>query len=106
MAQDATAADDPIARVTSLVRSSVPDTHMLAHVVGEAPAGAETAAYIPSTWALRSEARDTIHLRAVADIARLKFAFPNREVSRLQDVRQPPAAHDGRADGRRQGRVP
>lgn len=79
MAQDTTAADDPIARVTSLVKSSVPDNHMLAHVVGEAPTGAETAAYIPPTWALRSEARDTIHLRAVADIARLRFAFPTEK---------------------------
>lgn len=79
MAQDTSAADDPIARVTSLVRSSVPDTHMLAHLVGEAPTGTETAAYIPPTWALRTEARETIHLRAVADIARLRFAYPTEK---------------------------
>lgn len=32
--------------------------------------------YVPRTHGLRSEARGTIHLRAVRDIARLRFGFP------------------------------
>lgn len=32
--------------------------------------------YVPPTHALRTEAREAIHLRAVRDIARVRFAYP------------------------------
>jgi hypothetical protein len=79
MAQDTPTADDPAARAAALVRESLPSSLLLAQVVGPPPTTNEPRAYMPPTWALRSEARETIHFRAVADIARLRFGYPNEK---------------------------
>jgi hypothetical protein len=57
---------------TGLKRSSV----LLADAVGAPPAAGQPSAYVPPTYALRTEARELIHERAVKDIARLRFGFP------------------------------
>ncbi|HUF52503.1 MAG TPA: hypothetical protein VMR52_01865 [Dehalococcoidia bacterium] len=58
-----------------LRRSSV----LLADSVGAPPAAGQPAAYIPPTYALRTESRELIHERAVKDIARLRFGFPTEK---------------------------
>jgi hypothetical protein len=52
---------------------------LLADVVGPPPAPGQPAAYVPPTYALRTEARQLIHDRALKDIARLRFAFPTEK---------------------------
>ncbi len=64
---------DPIGRVTSRLRSNLPQHLLLA---GVRPPPGKPRPYNPPTRALRSEAREAVHLRALQDIARARFAFP------------------------------
>lgn len=67
--------NNPIDRAVLKVKDSLPQSVLLSDVVGGAPPNGPIA-YVPSTIALRSEARATLHARAVADIAKERFAFP------------------------------
>lgn len=67
--------DNPADRVAATVRDGLPNSLLLSEVTGGAPA-AGPSAYIPATVALRSEARETIHAKAVNDIAKERFSFP------------------------------
>jgi hypothetical protein len=55
-----------------LKRSSV----LLSDTLGEVPAAGQPGAYVPPTYALRTEQRELIHVKAIEDIARLRFGFP------------------------------
>lgn len=67
--------DNPIDRVAAAVRAGLPNQVLLSDVTGGVPA-AGPSAYIPATAALRSEARDVVHAKAVNDIANERFSFP------------------------------
>ncbi len=69
----------PIDTTLARLKETLPAQLLLSQVVGPPPAPGQPVAYIPPTAALRSEARETIHLRALADIARLRFAFPTEK---------------------------
>jgi hypothetical protein len=71
--------DSLVEKAAQKLRESLPRTLLLADVVGPAPAPGQPIAYVPPTYALRSEARETIHARALRDIARLRFAFPTEK---------------------------
>ncbi|MCH8813544.1 MAG: hypothetical protein IH957_00395 [Chloroflexi bacterium] len=60
------------------IRKGLPKALLLSEVVGGAPESGPSA-YVPPTAALRSEARETIHGKAVADIARLRFDYPTEK---------------------------
>lgn len=66
----------PVEQAVDRLAGTLPRTPLLSEVLGGAPPAGQPRAYIPPTAALRTEARETIHLRAVRDIARLRFAFP------------------------------
>lgn len=70
--------DNAIERAASAIRESLPKTLLLSEIVGSAPATGPSA-YLPPTAALRSEARETIHAKAVADIAKERFGFPTED---------------------------
>jgi len=69
----------PIDLTVARLRETLPAQLLLSQVIGPPPAAGQPVAYIPPTAALRSEARETIHLRALAGIARLRFAFPTEK---------------------------
>lgn len=68
--------DSIVEKAAQKLRESLPQSLLLADVVGPAPALGQPVAYVPPTFAIRSEARQTIHARALRDIARLRFGFP------------------------------
>ena len=70
---------NPVEKAAARLRETLPASLLLSQVVGPAPAPGQPAAYVPPTAALRSTARQTIHDRALADIARLRFAFPTEK---------------------------
>jgi hypothetical protein len=70
---------NPVEKAAQHLRQSLPANLLLSQVVGAAPAPGQATAYIPPTAALRSTARETIHERALADIARLRFGFPTEK---------------------------
>ncbi|MDO8614561.1 MAG: hypothetical protein Q7T33_02340 [Dehalococcoidia bacterium] len=76
---DPSADSNPVDRAAAHLRRSLPANLLLAQFVGPAPAPGQPTAYVPPTAALRSAARETIHERALADIARLRFAFPTEK---------------------------
>lgn len=67
--------DNPADRVASTVREGLPGSLLLSDVTGGAPE-AGPSAYVPATAALRSEARETGHAKAVNGIAKERFDFP------------------------------
>ena len=71
--------DGSVDRVASIIRDTLPESLLLSQVVGPAPPPGQPVAYVPPTYALRSEARQTIHDRALKDIARLRFGFPTEK---------------------------
>ncbi len=71
--------DDAIARAAARIRDSLPQSLLLSQALGPAPAPGQPRAYVPPTAALRSEARDLIHQRALRDIVRLRFGFPTEK---------------------------
>src|SRR3990172_13092598 len=70
---------DPVGRAASKLMGNLPKSLLLAQVLGPSPPAGQPRAYVPPTAALRSEARETIHARAVVDIARARFAFPTEK---------------------------
>lgn len=67
--------DNRIDRAVGTIRDGLPSSVLLSDLTGGAPS-AGPSAYVPSTVALRSEARETIHAKAVNDIAKERFNFP------------------------------
>ncbi len=68
--------DEPttaVDRAAVSLKQGLPQTLLLATARG---AAAKPRPYVPPT-ALRSEAREALHDRAIQDIARARFAFPN-----------------------------
>lgn len=73
------AADDAVGKAAASLKGNLPRTLLLSQVVGPAPAPGQPHAYIPPTTALRSEARELLHQKALRDIVRLRFAFPTEK---------------------------
>lgn len=82
--------NNPIDRVVLKVRESLPQTVLLSEVVGGAPANGPVA-YVPPTMAVRSEARELLHAKAVADIAKERFAFPTERYPHFKTYVNVPA---------------
>jgi hypothetical protein len=74
-----TASDDPVQQALAKLKDSLPSSPLLSSVAGPAPAAGEASAYIPPTYASRSESRQLIHDRALKDIVRLRFGFPTEK---------------------------
>lgn len=74
--QETTGGIETIDLAAQAIKGSLPDNLLLAQVVGPAPAAGQPVAYVPPTYALRTESRQLIHDRATKDIARLRFGFP------------------------------
>ncbi|MEX0682982.1 MAG: hypothetical protein WD904_10240 [Dehalococcoidia bacterium] len=70
---------NPVDKAVSRIKENLPPSLLLAEVVGPPPPPGQPTAYIPPTYALRSESRQLIHDRALKDIARLRFAFPTEK---------------------------
>jgi hypothetical protein len=70
---------DPVGRAATRIQQSMPAKMLLADVVGTPPPAGQPAAYVPPTYALRTEARQLIHDRALRDVTRLRFAFPTEK---------------------------
>lgn len=66
---------DPVGRVASFLKSTLPQSVLLSKEAPPRDSG-RPRVYQPPTAALRSEAREALHLRALRDIARLRFNFP------------------------------
>lgn len=72
----ASAGKDPIDATVAIIKEAMPEALLLSQVVGPAPPPGSPAAYVPPTYALRTESRQLIHDKALKDIARLRFGFP------------------------------
>ncbi len=70
---------DPVSRAASTLKEGLPRSLLLSQVLGPSPAPGQPRAYVPPTAALRSEAREAIHERALRDIARARFGFPTEK---------------------------
>jgi hypothetical protein len=73
------ARDDAINRAFESLKENLPDRLLLSQMLGPAPAAGQPRAYVPSTAALRSEARGLLHEKALRDIVRLRFGFPTEK---------------------------
>lgn len=71
--------DDAIARASAIVKENLPQTLLLSQVLGPPLAAGQPRAYVPPTAAIRSEARDLLHQKALRDIVRLRFEFPTEK---------------------------
>jgi hypothetical protein len=72
-------ANDPVQEALSHLKETMPQSPLLSQVTGPAPAPGQPAAYVPPTYASRTESRELIHERAIKDIARLRFGFPTEK---------------------------
>jgi hypothetical protein len=61
------------------LKTDLPQSLLLSQVLGPSPAAGQQRAYVAPTAALRSEARDMIHKRALQDIAKARFGFPTEK---------------------------
>lgn len=78
--QPAAKADkDPVEATVATLKGAMPEKMLLSQLVGPAPAPGSPAAYVPPTYASRTESRQLIHDKALKDIARLRFAFPTEK---------------------------
>jgi hypothetical protein len=77
--KDNPARNDAIDRAFASLKGSLPESLLLSQMLGPAPAAGQPRAYVPPTAALRSEARDLLHQRALRDIVRLRFGFPTEK---------------------------
>jgi hypothetical protein len=68
-----------VTELGSSLKANLPQSLLLAQMLGPSPAPGQQRAYVPPTAAIRSEARDTIHLRALQDIAKARFGFPTEK---------------------------
>lgn len=95
---------DPVGRAASKLMGNLPKSLLLAQMLGPSPPAGQPRAYVPPTAALRSEARETIHARAVRDIARARFAFPTEKYRDYKTYANHPqrsmgVSFPGRTDG-------
>ena len=67
--------DDAVGKLSAALKNLPPEL-LLSQMLGPAPPPGQLRAYLPPTAALRSEARDLLHQKALRDIVRLRFAFP------------------------------
>jgi hypothetical protein len=70
---------DPIEATVATIKEAMPEALLLSQLVGPAPAPGSPAAYVPPTYASRTESRQLIHDKALKDIARLRFGFPTEK---------------------------
>src|SRR3989304_4773864 len=61
------------------LQTTLPPTLLLSQVLGPPLAAGQPRAYVPPTAAIRSEARDLLHQKALRDIVRLRFEFPTQK---------------------------
>ncbi|TMB66875.1 MAG: hypothetical protein E6J43_09950 [Chloroflexi bacterium] len=73
------ARNDAIDRAFASLKGNLPESLLLSQMLGPAPAAGQPRAYVPSTAALRSEARGLLHERALRDVVRLRFGFPTEK---------------------------
>jgi hypothetical protein len=71
--------DNAINKAVATLKDGLPQALLLSQVLGPAPAAGQPRAYVPPTAALRSEARDVLHQKALRDIVRLRFGFPTEK---------------------------
>lgn len=71
--------NDAIGKASASLRANLPSALLLSQMLGPAPPAGQPRAYVPPTAALRSEARDLLHQKALRDIVRLRFAFPTEK---------------------------
>jgi hypothetical protein len=71
--------DDAIGKASASLKANLPPALLLSQMLGPAPPPGQPRAYLPATAALRSEARDLLHQKALRDIVRLRFGFPTEE---------------------------
>jgi hypothetical protein len=98
----ATDGNDPVAAAIAGLTANLPPGTLLKDVAGPPPAPGEATAYVPPTYAMRTESRQLLHDRALQDIARLRFAFPTEKYKDYKTHVNHPARKMGVAlpDGR------
>ena len=80
MPEDTTNDDkDPIEATVATIKEAMPEALLLSQLVGPPPAPGSPAAYVPPTFASRTESRQLIHDKALKDITRLRFGFPTEQ---------------------------
>ncbi|HET9476583.1 MAG TPA: hypothetical protein VFP63_03760 [Dehalococcoidia bacterium] len=79
MSEDSKASNSDFVSVLDSKLKALPRSLLLSQVVGPSPAPGQPHAYVPPTAAMRSEARQLTHSRALQDIARARFAFPTEK---------------------------
>lgn len=77
--KDDPAQNDAIGRAFASLKGNLPENLLLSQMLGPAPPAGQPRAYVPSTAALRSEARGLLHEKALHDIVRLRFGFPTEK---------------------------
>ncbi|HVP04673.1 MAG TPA: hypothetical protein VMT90_03245 [Dehalococcoidia bacterium] len=82
---------DPVEATVASIKEAMPSALLLSQLVGPAPAPGSPAAYVPPTYASRTESRQLIHDKALKDIARLRFAFPTEKYRDLKTYVNHPA---------------
>lgn len=70
---------DPVEATVATIKEAMPEALLLSQLAGPAPAPGSPAAYVPPTYASRTESRQLIHDKALKDIARLRFGFPTEQ---------------------------
>jgi hypothetical protein len=70
--------DDAVGKLSATLKN-LPPALLLSQMLGPAPPPGQPRAYLPPTAALRSEARDLLHQKALRDIVRLRFNFPTEK---------------------------
>jgi hypothetical protein len=78
-AGEKTGGDSFVEKLSAQLRESLPESLLLSHLVGPPPPPGQPRAYVPPTYALRSEARQLIHDRALQDIVKARFGFPTEK---------------------------
>ncbi len=68
--------DNKPAQAAAQVKESLPESLLLSKERGPAPEPGQPRAYIPPSDAARTEARQTLYLRALRDITAARFGFP------------------------------
>ena len=79
MTGDSKSSNSDFVSVLDAKLKTLPRSLLLSQVVGPSPAPGQPRAYVPPTAALRSEARQITHDRALQDIAAARFAFPTEK---------------------------
>ncbi len=93
---------EPADQAVAALKNNLPKSLLLSQFTGPAVAPGEPIAYVPPTYASRSESRQLIHDRALKDIVRLRFGFPTEKYRDYKAYVNHPARSMGIAlpDGR------